>query len=194
MRLILAGALAAALASCASPPVTDNLKRWSPPTVTWKGNEATTLPLDTVTLGGRVAFFAVELSIDGNRESFLIDSGSSSTLFTDEFLRSLKGKVSGGQNSVIYGLGWSRKAKTIMLSSIDLGFARLDRLEIPSQDMLGAMFNQELTSSNGRPIAGIIGVDMLVSLGASLDLVKSTITFQKIPTQSPDTTPAKNPR
>ena len=194
MRLILAGTLAVVLASCASPPVTDNLKRWSPPAVTWKGNEPTTLPLDTVTLGGRVAFFAVEFSIDGKRASFLIDSGSSSTLFTDEFLRSLKGKVSGGQNSVIYGLGWSRKAKTIMLSSIDLGFARLDKLEIPSQDMLGAMFNQELTSSNGRPIAGIIGVDMLVSLGASLDLVKSTITFQKPPTQPPETTPPKNQR
>lgn len=189
MKRIPAAALAVVLASCASPPENDTLNRWSPPTAIWNGNETATLPLDTVSLNGRVVFFGVELSIDGYRETFLVDSGSSSTSFTDEFLRILKSKISGGQNGVVYGLGWSRKVNTIVIDSLDLGFARLKRLEIPNEDILGTMFYRQVISKNGRPLAGIIGVDMLVALGASIDLGNSTITFRKMPNRPPDPTP-----
>jgi hypothetical protein len=142
--------------------------------------------MDTISLNGRLVFFSVELSIDGNRESFLVDSGSSSTAFTDEFLRTLRAKISGGHQGVVLGVGWSRKTKTIVLQSIDLGFARIDKLEVPNEDILSTMFKEQLTSKGGRPLAGIIGVDMLVSLGASIDLANSTITFRKMPIQPPD--------
>jgi len=183
MRRISVGALAVVLASCASPLGSNTPNRWSQPVVTWKGSEATTLPMDTVILDGRLVFFTVELSINGESESFLVDSGSSSTSFTDNFLRTLSPVLSAGQEGVIYGLGWSKKANTIMVDSIDLGFARINRLEIPNKDILGMMFNQQLTSKGGRPLAGIIGVDLLAPLGASIDLAKSTITFRKMPGQ-----------
>jgi hypothetical protein len=48
------------------------------------------------------------------------------------------------------------------------------------------MFHNQLVSKKGRPIAGIVGVDLLVPLGASLDLAESTITFRKMPNQLPD--------
>jgi hypothetical protein len=186
MKHILVGGVAVVLASCAAPQGNNVLQKWSQPIVMWEGIEATTLPMETVTMDGRLVFFVVELSINGNRESFLVDSGCSSTSFTDAFVRTLKAKISVGQRGVIYGVDWSRKANTIVLDSIDLGFARVDNLEIPSRDILGTMFHNQLVSKKGRPIAGIVGVDLLVPLGASLDLAESTITFRKMPNQLPD--------
>jgi hypothetical protein len=146
--------------------------------------------MDTVTMNGRLVFFVVELSINGKSESFLVDSGSSSTSFTDAFVRTLKPKIFVGQMGVVYGLGWSRKTNTILLDSIDLGFARVDGLEIPSTDILGMLFHQQLISKEGRPLAGIVGVDLLVPLGASLDLARSTITFRRMPSPALDPAPA----
>lgn len=193
MKRILVGTLVVVLASCASPRGNNTLKRWSPAVATWSGAEAITLPMDTVALDGRLVFFVVDLSVNGKRESFIVDSGSSSTSFTDAFVRTLRAKVFVGQMGVIYGLGWSRKTNTILLDSIDLGFASVNKLEIPSTDILGMLFHQQLVSKEGRPLAGIIGVDLLVPLGASLDLARSTITFRKVPIHSPDPAPAPVP-
>jgi predicted aspartyl protease len=189
MRMLF-GALSVVLASCTSTPRNNSLNRWSQPIVTWEGVDATTLPMDTVTLDGRLVFLVVELSMNGNRESFLVDSGCSTTSFTNDFARTLKVKIAVGQTGVIYGLDWSRKASTVVLDTIDLGFARLDNLEIPSRDLLGMIFNQRITTTKGRSVAGIIGVDLLVPLGASLDLANLTITFRRMPGRSPDLKPA----
>src|ERR1035438_10181101 len=97
MKHILVGGVAVVLASCAAPQGNNVLQKWSQPIVMWEGIEATTLPMETVTMDGRLVFFVVELSINGNRESFLVDSGCSSTSFTDAFVRTLKAKISVGQ-------------------------------------------------------------------------------------------------
>jgi len=193
MKGILVAALSVVLASCATTEKGELTRVWSPPIIAWNGAESATLPMDTISMGGRVVFFIVELSIDGNKRSFIVDSGSSSTLFTAEFARTLKAGVSGGQQGVILGVGWSRTAATIMVDSMDLGFARLKRLEVPAEDILGVLFDRPIIAKDGRPIAGIIGVDLLVPLGASIDLEKSTITFRKIPGRRPHPAPAMAP-
>jgi hypothetical protein len=52
------------------------------------------------------------------------------------------------------------------------------------------LFDRLIISNDGRPISGIIGMDLLVPLGASLDLEKPAITFRRIPNRPPDPAPA----
>jgi hypothetical protein len=178
------------LAACTAPQGNDTFARWTPPVVTWRRTNPISLPMDTISMDGRVMFYVVELTMNGSRGLFLVDSGSSSTLFTREFASGLNLKVSAGRNSVVFGIGWSRKATTVVLDSIDLGFARIQGLEIPSDSILGVLFERPVISNDGRPISGIVGMDLLVPLGASLDLNGSKITFQKAQGQSTDLMPA----
>jgi len=186
MKRVLAAALGVVLTSCASTEKSELTRRWSPPTVVWNGAESVTLPMDTISMDGRIVFFTVELSIDGNKRSFIVDSGSSSTLFTSEFARAMNAKISRGQPGVVLGVGWSRTATTIIVDSMDLGFARLNRLEIPAEDIFGILFDRPMIAKDGRPISGIIGVDLLVPLGAAIDLEKSAITFRRTPSRRAD--------
>jgi hypothetical protein len=184
------GIATALLAACTAPQGNDTFARWTMPVVTWKGANPVTLPMDTISMDGRVMFYVVELSINGNKGLFLVDSGSSSTLFTREFASVLNLKVSGGRSGVVFGIGWSRKATTVVLDSIDLGFARVEKLEIPSDSIFGVLFERPVISSDGRPISGIVGMDLLVPLGASLDLDESRITFRRTPGQTQGLKPA----
>jgi len=88
MKGAVAMALVVTLAACASPRGNDTFGKWSLPTVRWNGVGSVTLPMDTISMDGRIVFYVVELSINGNRSLFLVDSGSSSTLFTREFASS----------------------------------------------------------------------------------------------------------
>jgi hypothetical protein len=86
---------------------------WSPPVIAWNGAESAALPMDTISVGGRVVFFVVELSTDGNKRSFIVDSGSSSTLFTAEFARTLKAEVSLGSRAQSWGqVGQERRRRS----------------------------------------------------------------------------------
>src|SRR5208283_2059517 len=61
------GIATAFLAACAAPQGNDTFARWTIPVVTWKGANPITLPMDTISMDGRVMFYVVELSINGNK-------------------------------------------------------------------------------------------------------------------------------
>jgi predicted aspartyl protease len=168
------GFVAIVLASCTSPSGSDIGQ--TKPIVTWNGKGPITMPLDSVTLDGGLVFFVVELSVDGQRGLFMVDTGSNVTWFTDEVARSMKVGAP-AERTEVNGVGGAERAKLVVIESIDLGFARLHHVPIASGPVLGSM-NRALVKKGEHPFSGVLGLNVLVPLGASLDLSRSTITFR----------------
>ncbi len=178
--------LALILAACTSPPANEAPGKVFSPVVTWTGAVTTTLPLETITWDGRLIFFVVNVSMNGEEGAFMVDSGSNVTWLTDEFSHAVlaKGLVVASRQATINGVGGAKRQNTVLLDSLDLGFARLHPVLIATGDTL-RLINATLAKKKERPLAGILGLNLLVPLGASLDLQKSTITFQKLPQPEP---------
>jgi Aspartyl protease len=180
VKKCLAGILVIALASCASPGKNETSDKIPSPSAMWGSATAVTLPLDTISLDGRLVFYFVELSINGEKGRFMVDSGSNVSWFTQEFARTIREKSpsAAGHRMKVIGVGGTRRQDTTVVDSVDLGFASLHNVLFACGDVLG-LINRGLVAKKEPPLAGILGLDLLVPLGASLDLRKSTITFQK---------------
>lgn len=182
MKNGLAGILVIALASCASPGTnTNEVAGKIPSTATaWAGVPTITLPLDTISRDGRLVCYFVEISINGEKGRFMVDSGSNVSWFTQEFARIIREKSpsAAGHRMKVNGVGGIRKQDTILVDSVDLGFASLHKVLFACGDVLG-LINRDLFAKKEPPLSGILGLDLLVPLGASLNLRDSTITFQK---------------
>jgi hypothetical protein len=178
----LAGILVIALASCASPGTNTNeaVDKILPATTAWSGTAPITLPLDTISRDGRLVCYFVEVSINGERGRFMVDSGSNVSWFTKEFARAIREKSlsAAGHRMKVNGVGGIRKQETLVVDSVDLGFASLHNVLFACGDVLG-LINRELAARKEPPLAGILGLDLLVPLGASVNLRNSTITFQE---------------
>ena len=175
--------LAGLLASCASTPKSNPLDSMPPPIVAWEGADSVTLPLEFVGAGGRLTSVIVELAINGERARFVVDSGSNTTWFTREFTRDLNARES-GQKITIRGAVGTGKPDLVILDAMDFGFARLSRVGVTSGDVLQDM-NRALIAGGEYPVAGLLGLDILAPLGASIDLSRSTLTFHRAPAPRP---------
>jgi hypothetical protein len=176
----LAGILVVALASCASPGKNEAADKIPAPAAMWGSATATTLPLDMISRDGRLVCYFVEVSINGEKGRFMVDSGSNVSWFTGEFARIIREKSpsAAGHRMKVNGVGGIRKQDTIVVDSVDLGFARLHNVLFACGDVLG-LINRGLVEKKEPPLSGILGLDLLVPLGASLDLRNRTLTFQK---------------
>ena len=107
----------------------------------------------------------IEVQVSGLHKWFLVDTGATSILNLDSF--------ASGQARHIRVTSWSgtlaTSAKEVTLPDLSIGQTKLLDLKLPAIDLSG------IGKACGRKIDGILGVDLLGKLGASIDLKAQTI-------------------
>lgn len=109
----------------------------------------------------------VQVNVAGLKLLFLVDTAATSMLNLKSFTR--------GEARRIAVTSWSgtvqASAREITLSDLAIGEHHLKDLKLPALDL------SEIGKACGRQIDGILGVDLLTHLGATLDLKNKTAHF-----------------
>jgi hypothetical protein len=107
----------------------------------------------------------IEVQVAGLQKWFLVDTAATSILNLESF--------SAGQTRDIHVTSWSgtlaTSAKEVTLPDLSLGKTKLMELKLPAIDL------SAIGKACGRKIDGILGVDLLGKLGASINLKEQTI-------------------
>jgi hypothetical protein len=107
----------------------------------------------------------IEVQVAGLHKWFLVDTGATSILNLDSF--------ASGQARHIRVTSWSgtlaTSAKEVTLPDLSIGQTKLLDLKLPAIDL------SAIGKACGRKIDGILGVDLLGKLGASINLKAQTI-------------------
>jgi len=107
----------------------------------------------------------IEVQIAGLHKWFLVDTAATSMLNLESFAE--------GQARDIHVTSWSgtlaTSAKEVTLPDLSLGKTKLIELKLPAIDL------SAIGKACGRKIDGILGVDLLGKLGASINLREQTI-------------------
>jgi len=107
----------------------------------------------------------IEVQIAGLHKWFLVDTAATSILNLESF--------STGQARDIHVTSWSgtlaTSAKEVTLPDLTVGRTKLMELKLPAIDL------SAIGKTCGRTIDGILGVDLLGKLGASINLKEHTI-------------------
>lgn len=166
------------VASCTTAPAYNPLSSVPLPIVTWYKDDVATLPLRTIGESRNMIGVAVEIAVNGRKGWFLVDSGSSTSWLTSEFTRSIK-VLSTGNKIIVHGSAGTVTHDLVELDSMDVGYARLSHVWVTSGDLFEDV-NRELAAKGERRLSGILGLDVMVTLGASIDLVHSTVSFHEV--------------
>jgi SnoaL-like protein len=106
----------------------------------------------------------LHVSVSGRKALFLVDTAATSMLNLKSFTR--------GDRHRIFVTSWSgtveTNAQSIMLDDLAIGEHHLKDLKLPALDL------SSIGEACGRRIDGILGVDLLRRLGATLDLKNQT--------------------
>ena len=152
--------------------------------------DALTKPLGYFTANGRPTDIVVLLPFLGTEESFMIDTGASTSWLFPDFCAK-KGLVTSGPKIKGHGLGGVAVAfLTVLIPEVDFGFASVENWRVT----VGAIprveeYNPKWQREGKRPIAGLIGSDLLFQLGAVIDYRNRTITFFKGPSSERSVSP-----
>jgi ketosteroid isomerase-like protein len=107
----------------------------------------------------------IDVQIAGLHKWFLVDTAATSMLNLESFAE--------GQARNIHVTSWSgtlaTSAKEVTLPDLSLGKTKLIELKLPAIDL------SAIGKACGRKIDGILGVDLLGKLGASINLREQTI-------------------
>jgi ketosteroid isomerase-like protein len=107
----------------------------------------------------------IEVQVSGLQKWFLVDTGATSILNLESFAN--------GQAQDIRVTSWSgtlaTSAKQVTLPDLTVGQTKLLDLKLPAIDL------SAIGKACGRKIDGILGVDLLGKLGASINLKAQTI-------------------
>jgi hypothetical protein len=107
----------------------------------------------------------IDVQIAGLHKWFLVDTAATSMLNLESFAE--------GQARNIHVTSWSgtlaTSAKEVTLPDLSLGRTKLIELRLPAIDL------SAIGKACGRKIDGILGVDLLGKLGASINLKEQTI-------------------
>jgi ketosteroid isomerase-like protein len=107
----------------------------------------------------------VDVQVAGLHKSFLVDTAATSILNLESF--------AAGQAKDIRVTSWSgtlaTSAKEVTLPDLTVGRTKLIELKLPAIDL------SAIGKACGRKIDGILGVDLLGKLGASINLKEQTI-------------------
>jgi len=107
----------------------------------------------------------IDVQVAGLHKSFLVDTAATSILNLESFIA--------GQARDIRVTSWSgtlaTSAKEVTLPDLTVGRTKLMELKLPAIDL------SAIGKACGRKIDGILGVDLLGKLGASINLKEQTI-------------------
>ncbi len=107
----------------------------------------------------------IEVQVAGLHKSFLVDTAATSMLNLESF--------AAGQALDIHVTSWSgtlaTSAKEVTLPDLSVGRTKLLEVKLPAIDL------SAIGKTCGRKIDGILGVDLLGKLGASINLKEQTI-------------------
>jgi ketosteroid isomerase-like protein len=125
-----------------------------------RGARAQELPLERCD-----ALPVIDVQVAGLHKSFLVDTAATSILNLESF--------AAGQAKDIRVTSWSgtlaTSAKEVTLPDLTVGRTKLMELKLPAIDL------SAIGKACGRKIDGILGVDLLGKLGASINLKEQTI-------------------
>ena len=125
-----------------------------------RGARAQELPLERCD-----ALPVIDVQVAGLHKSFLVDTAATSILNLESF--------AAGQAKDIRVTSWSgtlaTSAKEVTLPDLTVGRTKLLELKLPAIDL------SAIGKACGRKIDGILGVDLLGKLGASINLKEQTI-------------------
>lgn len=118
----------------------------------------------------------VKVRIDGADYRFLVDTGATTFLNLKSF--------SNGKSKRIHISSWSgtgsTSAREVTLPELALGSHRLQKLSLPAVDL------SPIGQACGGQIDGILGVDLLEKLGATIDLQRRVARLGNVATPPPD--------
>jgi hypothetical protein len=107
----------------------------------------------------------IEVQVAGLHKWFLVDTAATSILSLESF--------AAGQTRDIYVTSWSgtlaTSAKEVTLPDLSVGRTKLLEVKLPAIDL------SAIGRACGRKIDGILGVDLLGKLGASINLKEQTM-------------------
>lgn len=115
----------------------------------------------------------VQVTVGGHPMRFLVDTAATSMLNLGSF--------GAGRARAMRVTSWSgtlaTSAREVTLDELVVGYTKLVGLKLPAIDL------SAIGNACGRKIDGILGVDLLAKLGASIDLKKRTV---RVATQNDD--------
>lgn len=117
----------------------------------------------------------VKVRIDGSDFRFLVDTGATTFLHLKSFAGSRSGRI---QISSWSGTG-TTSARQVTLPELALGSQRLKDLKLPAIDL------SPIGEACGGKIDGILGVDLLEKLGATIDLQRRVARLGSVETTPP---------
>jgi hypothetical protein len=178
--------LALLVASCKTAPAYNPLSTVPQPLVTWYKDGVSTLPLRMIGESRNMIGVAVEIAVNGRKGLFLVDTGSSTSWLTSEFTRSIH-VLTTGNKIIVHGSAGTATHDLVELDSMDVGNARLSHVWVTSGDLFEDV-NRELAAKGERQLSGILGLDVMVALGGSLDIARSAVSFHEV-AMAPDAAP-----
>jgi hypothetical protein len=111
------------------------------------------------------ALLVVPVQAEGRQSWFLVDTAATSMLNLESF--------AGGPTRDIRVTSWkgtfSTSAKEVTLTELVVGRTKLVRLTLPAIDL------SEIGKACGKKLDGILGVDLLRKIGATIDLKRASL-------------------
>lgn len=161
-RLHLVAALLAGLAGCAAPSSPERL-------AACPVEKRAELPITVLR-----NFLLVPAALDGGKVLMVVDTGAEATTVTPETVQSLGLPRMGAGNHLLGVGGVVEGAGVVRLRRIELGDVKQGGLDLD----VGTMPNFGATA---RPVAGLLGVDVLGGYDVELDLPHQTMSLYEVP-------------
>jgi predicted aspartyl protease len=138
----------------------------------------TSIPIEFIQIEDDGAHLLISTTINGKDSLLLIDTGASRTVFDNERIRSFVNQTSFEQNEKLStGLGTnSMPTSMVKLNSITLGSLTILEFNAVLLDL------NHVIETYGKlgysAIDGVLGNDILVDYGATIDYKKRTLTLE----------------
>jgi len=111
------------------------------------------------------ALLVIQVQAGGRQSWFLVDTAATSMLNLESF--------AGGPTRDIHVSSWKgtfiTSAKEVTLTELVVGRTKLVRVTLPAIDL------SEIGKACGKKLDGILGVDLLIKIGATIDLKRASL-------------------
>lgn len=137
----------------------------------------TKVPLRFLSIEGDGYHLQARIKINGKSALVIVDTGASRTVFDkSEIERYLKNEKIAEHDKLSTGLGTnSMESHFVVINKLELGKIRMEDFDAVILDLKHV--NQTYSSIGIKPVAGVLGSDVLVAFNAVIDFKKRSLTL-----------------
>lgn len=137
----------------------------------------TKVPLRFLSIEGDGYHLQARIKINGKSALVIVDTGASRTVFDkSEIEKYLKSEKIAEHDKLSTGLGTnSMQSQFVVINKLELGKIRLENFEAVILDLKHV--NQTYSTIGIKPIAGVLGSDVLVAFNAVIDFKNRVMTL-----------------